>query len=1076
MRFTTSELRLLVGESATLSERLRRSVLPRTGAGDADLARKRLRRWCQRVAGGDEARFAKCLQWHGLDHASALAMLGAVTPPARDELPPWVDLLREAGEQRAGGRSASHLENRSSATGPADDPQPFEELLWPFVDVAKRRLFEAVGGLGEYLSARATLDLERALLSTLCGIASHTLFVEFSAFRCTRIGSLPTVGDDSGAGRRIYRAFVQENSRLPPWLMRYPMLARLLATRCQYWIERTGELLRRLADGEQAIRSTFGLDAGRLRVVRVASQMSDSHQFGRTVHVVELETGKRLVYKPRPLSIEVRFSRMLDELSKRVPELKAGRPAVVDCGDHGWVEMVEAAPCGDIAAVRRFYRRAGMLTCIVHALGGSDCHQDNLVAVGEHPVLVDLECIIGPPLTSAGSGQTDWRGDAGSRRAAARSVLRTGMVPVLQRGRDGSFRVAGGVVHVDRGLPVRGGYTAVNTDWMAWRPKAVSGPRTVANCPTLNGRTQQVWPHVPEFIRGFRDMYAVFAFERDAPAFRECIRAIENEQFRVLTRHSQLYATLLRGATAPQHLASGADWGIELDVCSAGTLGCSSKPASWATRRAELEELERLDIPIFFGHLKNPVLTRGTGAQLEERLEAADRYSPSAILASLDRDDLDQQVAELNIEFASTRSKLRSRSDRVARCAGSRGPLRRDQALVEAAAIVDLLGSLGNAHGDGPGWKGLVDSPETTESVLADVDFGLYGGVAGIALFLAAAARVLESEQASSARELLYRAVAPLVEIGKEPSRRTALASGIGIGSGAGIAGIVYALTRIGQLLEEPAWLKTACGFAGTITESLVAGDENHDVVYGTSGALLGLEALYRATSDGRWLDGAVDCGRRLLDASQPDPATGLRGWPAEDGHGPIGFAHGSSGIAYTLTRLSAATGDMAYRHAADEAWALERHCRSRGVREATREPTKQEPGNLSLGWCRGSAGFGLSRLEIVDEQDAWEDVTAAVKTACANSATANDSLCCGVLGQADFLLSAGRRLERTDLVEAARTLCGDSVRRSVSTGTYGLQPVDVWQPGLFRGLAGVGYELLRIHDPEVVPSVLVME
>ena len=120
--------------------------------------------------------------------------------------------------------------------------------------------------------------------------------------------------------------------------------------------------------------------------------------------------------------------------------------------------------------------------------------------------------------------------------------------------------------------------------------------------------------------------------------------------------------------------------------------------------------------------------------------------------------------------------------------------------------------------------------------------------------------------------------------------------------------------------------------------------------------------------------------------------------------------------------------------------------------------------------------GCGLSRLEIVDERDAREDVTDAVKTACANSATANDSLCCVMLGQADFLLSAVLRLERTDLVEAARTLCEDSVRRSVSIGTYGLQPVDLWQPGLFRGLASVGYELLRMHDPEVVPSVLVME
>ena len=214
-----------------------------------------------------------------------------------------------------------------------------------------------------------------------------------------------------------------------------------------------------------------------------------------------------------------------------------------------------------------------------------------------------------------------------------------------------------------------------------------------------------------------------------------------------------------------------------------------------------------------------------------------------------------------------------------------------------------------------------------------------------------------------------------------------------------GIAGIVYALTRIGQLLEEPAWIETAAALQARSPNVWWRAARTTMSYSALPARLLALEALYRATSDGRWLDGAVDCGRRLLDASQPDPATGLRGWPAE-----------RRARAYRVCtwierhRLHAdATLRGHRRHGVPP-----RRGRGVGSREGlqiawrARSNTGADEagaGNLSLGWCRGGAGFGLSRLEIVDERDAREDVTDAVKTACANSATANDSLCCVMLG-----------------------------------------------------------------------------
>ena len=36
--------------------------------------------------------------------------------------------------------------------------------------------------------------------------------------------------------------------------------------------------------------------------------------------------------------------------------------------------------------------------------------------------------------------------------------------------------------------------------------------------------------------------------------------------------------------------------------------------------------------------------------------------------------------------------------------------------------------------------------------------------------------------------------------------------------------------------------------------------------------------------------------------------------------------------------------------------------------------------------------------------------------------------------------------------------------------------PLGVETPGLMTGLAGIGYELMRLAAPEIVPSVLVLE
>jgi lantibiotic modifying enzyme len=86
------------------------------------------------------------------------------------------------------------------------------------------------------------------------------------------------------------------------------------------------------------------------------------------------------------------------------------------------------------------------------------------------------------------------------------------------------------------------------------------------------------------------------------------------------------------------------------------------------------------------------------------------------------------------------------------------------------------------------------------------------------------------------------------------------------------------------------------------------------------------------------------------------------------------------------------------------------------------------------------------------------------------------DTLCCGTLGNVEFLCEAGEALGRPDIREVAANRLAAVVQAAGSAGDYrwnsGKRRFNL---GLFRGLAGVGYTLLRKRD-DTLPNVLIWE
>src|SRR5438132_1523245 len=127
--------------------------------------------------------------------------------------------------------------------------------------------------------------------------------------------------------------------------------------------------------------------------------------------------------------------------------------------------------------------------------------------------------------------------------------------------------------------------------------------------------------------------------------------------------------------------------------------------------------------------------------------------------------------------------------------------------------------------------------------------------------------------------------------------------------------------------------------------------------------------------------------------------------------------------------------------------------------------------------WCHGAPGIGLGRLgglSVVDTPAIRRDVEHSIHCASDLPLNALDHVCCGTLGRIDVLLEAGRLLRDVGHYGRARVIAANVVKQANDRGRYsvGLQ-TDLYLPSFHQGMAGIGYQLLRVAYPERLASVL---
>ena len=128
------------------------------------------------------------------------------------------------------------------------------------------------------------------------------------------------------------------------------------------------------------------------------------------------------------------------------------------------------------------------------------------------------------------------------------------------------------------------------------------------------------------------------------------------------------------------------------------------------------------------------------------------------------------------------------------------------------------------------------------------------------------------------------------------------------------------------------------------------------------------------------------------------------------------------------------------------------------------------------MAWCNGAPGIALGRLQLtalLDGEEEIEDDLALALDITRDAEESNfDFVCCGNMGRAEILLTAATRLGR-DLLAASHALASGVADRGFLRQLEPTHPH--YNPGFFRGAAGVGYAFLRCAEP-ALPCVLSLE
>ena len=1069
-------------QAATLKERRAtlRSRLDRRSSGTSqNLAKRRLQRWQSQSPFAAGSYFAQRLEADRLSEQDFLYCLAEPAEALNSRLPSpgWQEQIFGSFSRPASSTPLPLPEalRRRQTVG-------FLNLIEPLLRAAVDRVRWGAEKLTQPVEVgparsrphpcfdpeKVTATLFANLPQHLLAMLSRTMVLELNVARLEGLLAGATAEER-------FQSFLERLRRRDvalALLEEYPVLARQLVLRINNWVDFSLEFLDHLTVDWELIRATFCPEDDPGALVEVRGDAGDSHRSGRSVQIAKFSSGLQVVYKPRALTVDVHFQELLAWLNERGDHPPFRALKVLDRGSHGWTEFIDVRSCSSEEEVRRFYERQGAYLALLYGLEATDIHFENLVAAGEHPMLLDLEALFHPRV----GGQNLREAHQLAGNMMNYSVLKVGLLPQRAWSDEKSTGIDVSGLASPAGqltpFPVPQ-WLGEGTDEMRLARQRVEMPEG-QNRPTLKGAEVDVLNYTGAIEAGFTGMYrCLLKHQNELLSGQGPLARFAEDEVRVIMRPTYVYGLLLRESFHPDVLRNALDRDRLFDRLWTAV---EYAPHLAKVIPAEHQDLHRSDVPLFTTRPNSRDLWSSSHERIINFFDEPGILPVRRRIQQLSDRDCARQLWFTRASLATLSKGEEATRRRTYRPAEPTAPANRGRLLSAAHRVGERLEELA-LRGEGDiTWIGLV-MVNPQDWALAPSGPDLYDGLPGIALFLAYLGEIIREDRYTDLAHAVLASVRRLLE--RAPS------SMMSIGGFGGWGGMIYALTHLSTLWHQPELVAEAEVIVERLP-SFIEQDRQFDMIGGAAGCISSLLALHHCAPSDRTLAAAIRCGDHLLAHAQSMP--GGLGWVSESvASKPLtGFSHGGAGIAWALLELAAASGDGRFRAAALAAIDYERSLFSPAEGnwpdlrdpEASRLTASGVKASFARAWCHGAPGIGLGRLlslPHLEEPHVRSDINIALETTLARGFGSNHSLCHGDLGNLELLLQASLKLEEPRWRGEAAHVAAIVLESIDRNGWLCGNPLGVESPGLMTGLAGIGYALLRLADPDRVPSVLAL-
>lgn len=950
---------------------------------------------------------------------------------------------------------------------------PFFDFLKPFLQRTIQVLEEKLKDQEAWFNKRRFIGLVmRNLSDKIFQLSIKTLIYELNKARVNQ-----ELKGETPKERYLY--FVQNKLSTPEkilqLLLEYPVLARILAENVKRMHENMLIVLERLIQDRQEIESFFQVSLETLKNIEL---LGDSHNGGAKVLKLEFDNGTSIMYKPRDLTIDHAFSRILEWLNQKGINHQFKIAKTLNKGEYGWQEFISYQECKSLDEVERYFERQGSYIAILYAINATDMHLENIIAHGEYPFFIDLESLLHNQPYTYMEEKKQYTAMEKAIMILNNSVLKTSMLPTLDPNslyHSDLSGLAGDPTQILKTYRVMD----KNTDTMKIKWDKIKVTK-INHLPSYQKQPIKPENYIPQVKQGFFTCYRLIMQNKEEfisllyDAFKGCV-------VRTIIRPTISYFTLLEASTHPKYLKDGLDRVLLFDLLWIILKQDASREQSV---KYECYDLLQGDVPLF-----RTIIGEKNLYHHKEQQPIQGAYQQDILTLTKNKIlKMNEEDLELQWEFIERTVRTKYLMERTHMMEKVQESVKIDpvetedikqnqeRLLKEAIRIGDYIKSIAIHGDDGQtvSWIGLgMDADE--KLIYKASDIGLYNGVSGIAYFFLYLAKETGNPEYLKIADQCINSAWEMISKKMDPN----------ISLFTGYGSLLYVLLHRNQLFGSPSLDDRMIQLLDMLEETIDT-DDKYDIIAGCAGTLLACLDIYELYHYNKALEIAIKCGDHLVKNAQPMENGGV-GWVISlKNKVPLsGIAHGSAGICMSLARLYKVTKKQHYLDTCMLGIQYENslYCPEENNWKDLRFSLegKMAENHFVMYWCNGAPGIGIARIglaQYIDSDIVIQDIHRAIEKTMQDGFTeVSYSLCHGDMGNLELIL-LGADYFKNKRWNAFVIQMTDHILNEVEKLNYhwkcgipGRQQI----PGLMLGLAGIGYQLLRLYNRQL-PSILMCE